>query len=209
MVIGSARTLLALTGIHPRSEKTTQATQDWERQRINDQTLREQFEEDVGALVLLQESLGFDFISDGLLTTEWQDLLTPVIKGVKGLKKGPLVRWFNTNTFYYVPIVEGPLSVDGEKLAKHVANPSIKSNSKVVLVDPLTFVECSEDRHYGGREKLIFAYCDYVIAPLVRGLEKAGVSFCNSPHPAWSPASGERGGAARSFLRSRKDSGPP
>ena len=184
MVIGSARTLLALTGIHPRSEKTAQATQDWERQRINDRALREQFDDDVGALIRLQESLGFDFVSDGLLTTEWQDLLTPLVEGVKGVKKGPLVRWFNTNTFYYVPVVDGPLSVDGGKLAKRLTNSSIRSSSKAVLVDPLTFAECSEDRHYGSREKLIFAYCDCVVAPLARGLEKAGVGCLQFSAPS-------------------------
>jgi len=173
--------LLALTGIHPRSEKTIQATQDWERQRISDAALKREFEEDVGSLLRLQDTLSFDYVSDGQLTTTWQDLLTPITAGVRGVKKGPLVRWFNTNTFYYVPIVEGPLSVDGEELARSVTTS--KSRPKVVLVDPLTFAECSEDRHYGSREALILAYCDGLLAPLLRGLEKEGVAYVQFSAP--------------------------
>jgi len=196
-VIGSTEILLALTGIHPRSEKTTQATQDWERQRIDSAALRRQFDEDVRDLVRLQESLSFDYVSDGQLTSAWQDLLTPIVKSAKGVKKGPLVRWFNTNTFYYVPVVEGPIAIDGERTAR-VLDSGVKTpgRSKVVLVDPLTFVECSDDRHYGSREALMFAYCDQLVAPLVRALQKAGVAYVQFSAPSlaarfrgekWSP----------------------
>jgi methionine synthase II (cobalamin-independent) len=177
--------LLALTGIHPRSEKTTQATQDWERQRIDSAALNRQFEDDVRDLIGLQESLSFDYVSDGQLTTAWQDLLTPIVRGATGVRKGPLVRWFNTNTFYYVPIIEGPISVDRVRMAKTlIAGPIGRARSKVVLADPLTFVECSEDRNYGSREALIFAYCDCVLAPVLRGLESAGVSYVQFSAPS-------------------------
>lgn len=179
-----AKALLSLTGIHPRSEKTAQATQDWERRQLDDAALRRQLDEDVGALVRLQETLSFDYVTDGQLTTEWQDLLTPVTSHAKGVKKGPLVRWFNTNTFYYVPVVDGPLSTDGDRLAAGLTTPYIRTPSKVVLVDPLTFVECSEDRHYGSPEKLALAYCDELLAPLVRGLEKAGVGYVQFSAPS-------------------------
>jgi methionine synthase II (cobalamin-independent) len=180
----TTKILLALTGIHPRSQKTIQTTQDWERQRVSDASLRLQFDEDVEALVRLQESLSFDYVSDGQLTTHWQDLLTPITSCAKGVKKGPLVRWFNTNTFYYVPVVDGPLSVDGARLAREVTTASVRSPSKVVIVDPLTFAECSEDKHYGSRENLIFGYCDGILSPLLRALEKAGVSYVQFSAPS-------------------------
>jgi methionine synthase II (cobalamin-independent) len=129
--------------------------------------------------------LSFDYVSDGQLTIAWQDLLTPVVKAAKGVKKGPLVRWFNTNTFYYVPIIEGPLSIDGSRTAKAVTTESVaKAHSKVVLVDPLTFAECSDDRNYGRRDGLIFAYCDNLLSPLLRGLESMGVGYVQFSAPS-------------------------
>ena len=66
---------------------------------MDGKSLKHSFGEDVHKPIGLQESLGFDYLSDGQLTTNWQDIFRPVTLGVKGLKKGPLVRWFNTNTF--------------------------------------------------------------------------------------------------------------
>jgi len=177
--------LLALTGIHPRSEKTIQATQDWERHRISIGSLRRQFREDVRELVNLQLDLAYDYVSDGQLTSVWQDAFTPFASGVRGLKKGPLVRWFNTNTFYYVPVVEGPISVDGSSAGRLVETEELGgAPSKVVLPDPLTFIESSDDRHYGDRAKLVFAYCDHVLSPLLKALHGIGVQYVQFSAPA-------------------------
>ncbi|MDV3293215.1 MAG: hypothetical protein LYZ70_02995 [Nitrososphaerales archaeon] len=181
----STEILLSLVGIHPRSEKTIQATQDWERERIDSAALRSQFHGDVSELVELQRALSFDYVSDGQLTTKWQDLLTPITTLAKGVKKGPLVRWFNTNTFYYVPIIEGQISVESHLIAASVESDLLgDSPSRVALVDPLTFVECSDDKYYRSREELIFAYCENLLAPLLQELQKVGVKYAQFSAPS-------------------------
>jgi len=37
---------VSLTGLHARNEKTIQATQDWERSRINEEALKATFDKD-------------------------------------------------------------------------------------------------------------------------------------------------------------------
>jgi methionine synthase II (cobalamin-independent) len=113
----------------------------------------------------------------------WQDLLRPITIGTRGIKKGPMVRWFSTNTFYFVPVVTaeiesrgggflvGALGRKGERL-------------KVILPDPLTFADCSDDEHYLSREKLIFAYCDGILAPELAGLSKQGVGYVQFSAPS-------------------------
>ncbi|MDV3244194.1 MAG: hypothetical protein LYZ66_03315 [Nitrososphaerales archaeon] len=177
--------LLALTGIHSRSERTIQATQDWERQRIDSAALKRQFQDDVKDLVELQRSLSFYYFSDGQLTMAWQDLLTPITRGATGVRKGPLVRWFNTNTFYYAPLVEGPISAEGSRITGSVESKLLgQARSKVVLVDPLTFVECSDNRFYRSREELLFAYCDGLLSPTLHALQELGVRYVQFSAPS-------------------------
>lgn len=180
--------LSSLSGIHPRLEDTIQATQDWERGRIDQKLLDECFRFDVAALVELQKRLKFDYLCDGQLTTAWQDMFTPITTGVDGVRKGPMVRWFNTNTFYYVPVIEGPIRARDELLddGRPLLDSSVISGGrgKVVLPDPLTFADCSDNTFYPNREKLMFEYCDQVLRPVLESLSKAGVKYVQFSAPA-------------------------
>ena len=60
---------LSLTGLHARNESTIQATQDWERGRIDSALLNAAFRDDTASLVRLQKEVGADYVSDGQMTT--------------------------------------------------------------------------------------------------------------------------------------------
>ncbi len=176
---------VSLTGLHARNEKTIQATQDWERSRIDDISLKDAFDKDCDSLVELQKHVGAEYITDGQITLAWQDLFRPISAGFEGLEPGPMVRWFNTNTFFYTPIVKGAISSDGKVLSKAVERRFVNHGSslKVILPDPLTFVDLAEDRHYGSREKLLFAYTDALRVEL-RGLSSIGVKYVQFSAPS-------------------------
>lgn len=199
-----------MTGIHARSESTIQATQDWERGRISSSSLSSAFKEDCDSLAALQEEVGTDYTSDGQMTMGWQDFLRPLTNGFDGIKKGAMVRWYNTNTFYYTPIVQGPLSSSGDavwsKLEKRFAK---RGNLRVALPDPLTFSELAEDHFYGSTEKLLFAYADALNAEL-KTLQKNGVAYVQFSSPALvarfreKPLSKQRLGQLGEALRAAK-----
>lgn len=176
---------VSLTGLHARNERTIQATQDWERSRINEVTLKESFDKDCDSLVDLQKKVGAEYITDGQITLAWQDLFRPISSGFEGLEPGPMVRWFNTNTFFYTPIVKGPISSDGKALSKAVERRFAERGShlKVILPDPLTFAELAEDRHYRSKEKLLFAYTDALRGEL-QGLSSIGVKYVQFSAPS-------------------------
>jgi len=176
---------VSMTGLHARNEKTIQATQDWERSRINEVTLKESFDKDCDAVVELQKRVGADYITDGQITLAWQDLFRPISSGFEGLEPGPMVRWFNTNTFFYTPMVKGAISSDGKVLSKAIERRFVNHGSslKIILPDPLTFAELAEDRHYGSKEKLQFAYADAIRGEL-RGLSSLGVKYVQFSAPS-------------------------
>jgi methionine synthase II (cobalamin-independent) len=175
---------LSLTGLHARNESTIQATQDWERGRIDSGTLNAAFRSDSDSLVALQKEAGADYLSDGQFTTGWQDFLRPLTNGLEGVKKGAMVRWYNTNTFYYTQIITGPLSGNGNAFWSKVERRFLKQGKfRVSIPDPLTLSELAEDHHYGSREKLLFAYADVLNKELLT-LEKNGVSYVQFSSPA-------------------------
>jgi 5-methyltetrahydropteroyltriglutamate--homocysteine methyltransferase len=154
--------LVALTGLHSRSEETAQATQDWERKRIDEKSLKLAFEKDCDSIVRLEKKAGARYVTDGQITLAWQDLFRPITEGFEGVSPGPMVRWFNTNTFFFAPVVSGAISTDGEAIWKAVEKRFVGHGSrlKVIVPDPLTFAELAEDKHYRSREALLFAYAD-------------------------------------------------
>lgn len=176
---------VGLTGMHARNEKTIQATQDWERSRINDVTLKERLDKDCDSLVDLQKEVGAEFVTDGQISLAWQDHFRPISAGFEGLAPGPMVRWFNTNTFFYKPIVKGAISSSGKVLSRAIEKRFVNHGSslKMIIPDPLTFAELAEDGHYSSKEKLQFAYADALRREL-RGLSSLGVRYVQFSAPS-------------------------
>jgi methionine synthase II (cobalamin-independent) len=144
------------------------------------------FDADCDSIVGLQRKVGVKYATDGQLTLAWQDIFRPISKGFDGLEPGPMVRWFNTNTFFFTPIVNGPVSSDGKVLLKAVEKKFVKngqSEFKIIIPDPLTFAELADDRHYKNKEKLLFAYSDALNGEL-RALSSAGAKYVQFSAPS-------------------------
>ena len=175
---------LSLTGVHARNESTIQATQDWERGRIDSLLLRAAFKDDTESLVRLQQEVGTDYISDGQITIAWQDFLRPITSGFSGVKKGAMVRWYNTNTFYQTPIVSGEIGSSGHGIWAKIERRFVRRGKfRIALPDPLTFSELAEDTHYHNPEKVLFAYAEALNGE-IKTLEKNGVDYVQFSSPA-------------------------
>jgi 5-methyltetrahydropteroyltriglutamate--homocysteine methyltransferase len=99
--------------------------------------------------------------------------------------KGPLVRWFNTNTFYYTPVVKDEISTDGKAIWRRIEKRFLKRDNhfKIILPDPLTFSELAEDSYYRNPEELLFAYAD-ALGEEIRFLEKQGAAYVQLSSPS-------------------------
>ncbi|RLF28950.1 MAG: hypothetical protein DRJ99_03965 [Thermoplasmata archaeon] len=99
---------IQLTGIFPRSNELIRATWDYEKGKIDKETLENKIEKDTKRIIELQLQTGFRYITDGMLL--WQDLFRPFVENIEGISPGPLTRWFNNNTFFRKPIIDNKLS---------------------------------------------------------------------------------------------------
>ncbi|MEO0148475.1 MAG: hypothetical protein ABIL16_04395 [candidate division WOR-3 bacterium] len=86
---------ISLNGKYPRSEGLVKITRDYDRGRVDYDTLMEGYRRDYEDLLKLQE--GLDMVSDGLLI--WDDIIRPISQFVEGAEVGGLIRYFETNTF--------------------------------------------------------------------------------------------------------------
>jgi 5-methyltetrahydropteroyltriglutamate--homocysteine methyltransferase len=165
-----------LGGIHPRSEQLIDLTRSYDRGKTDRQSLEEQFEQDTRELVGLEEEAGFESFTDGAL--QWQDQLRPVVESLEGVTTGTRYsRWFDTNTFYKKPTVNGKIGLAQFDQRKFIRTDLLPRSKiwKVTLVGPYTFSELADNLHYNSRSDLLsdLAQAEHEI---IQRLAAAGVS---------------------------------
>ena len=164
-----------LTGIHARSERLVDATRAYDKGELSAASLEEEFRRDAKDLLATERESGLSLLSDGLL--KWQDLLRPITELTDGVKPGPYARWFETNTFYRKPVVDGELEYSGGITRfTHLGLVPRGSRALAVLPGPCTMALLSEDRYYRRADELMFAFADVLVAAAAE-LTKAGAEL--------------------------------
>jgi 5-methyltetrahydropteroyltriglutamate--homocysteine methyltransferase len=141
--------------------------------------------EDEVTIEVLQEQAeaGLDLVSDGHI--RWEDEQTYIARSLSGVSINGLIRWFDTNTYYRQPVIEGavawrePITVrDYQFAAEHSAKPV-----KAVLTGPYTLARLSVDEHYKSIEKLAMAFAE-ALNQEAKALQQAGATFIQFNEPA-------------------------
>ena len=165
-----------LGGIYPRSEQLIDLTRSYDRAKIDVDTVKKQIELDTLELVTLQDDSGFETFSDGAFA--WQDQLRPVVESLEGVTTGTRYdRWFDTNTFYKKPTIEGKIGVHTFEPKNFVRTDLLARTKgwKVTLPGPYTFSELSENLHYANQSDLLSAVA-VAEHDIIKRLKDAGVS---------------------------------
>ncbi|HVL88568.1 MAG TPA: hypothetical protein VM681_11285 [Candidatus Thermoplasmatota archaeon] len=171
----------ALSGIHARSEELVAATRDHDRRRIDDAALDRVRSRDVKALLALQKKLAIDPVTDGEFAT--QDIFRPFAESVPGLEVGSLTRYFDNNTFYKRPVVNGALAASKRPVVTTLAPRPKAVAWKAFLPSPYAFAKMCDDRHYGSSVELIAAFGE-VLAKEAARIHAAGPSWIQLTDPA-------------------------
>lgn len=165
-------------GIYPRSEQVVAATRGLDRGRVDQAAVDAAFSEDLAGLVRAQQQAGLDFFSDGLL--RWQDIFRPLMGGLGPIKPEPLVRWFDTNTFFREPDLSGPLpslkAADGILPDRSLPPPRVAT-----LPSPYMFSRAARtDR---DRNRLMVELAQNVLRPAAQAAVKAGAELIHLEEP--------------------------
>jgi 5-methyltetrahydropteroyltriglutamate--homocysteine methyltransferase len=171
----------SVSGNLPRPQELIAKTRAYDRAKLSEEELEAAYLEATKRVIGGQA--GLTHVTDGLL--KWQDLLRPFTQGLGGVSVGPMARWFNNNTFYKVPIVEGPITYSGqvtERLCYRKLLPK-GATLKAVLPAPYTFAALADDRHYGDKAKLQTDYAKALNAE-AKHLEEQGYGYIQLSDPA-------------------------
>jgi 5-methyltetrahydropteroyltriglutamate--homocysteine methyltransferase len=144
-----------LTGPFPRDETLVRATREFDRRRIGPESLEAAYAEAEEAVTSLEREAGFATVTGGYL--RWPDLLRPFAESWEGFTIGPLTRWFETNTFFRQPVLQGPPLRRAGAFVRHLPPPvaSDLAHARVLLPGPYTFAGLVENRSGETNEALV------------------------------------------------------
>lgn len=168
----------------PGGQELRRALHRLDRGESDAKAIESVIEQVTRAAIREMETAGIDVINDGQI--RWDDLFSPFAKAWKGVSRGPLERFYDNNTYFRQPVIEGKIQTDGRTLTHDlaVALSIAKQPVKAAVCGPLTFATLTaEDRAYGSLEERTLAIAD-ALAVEVKALGAAGATLVDIEDPA-------------------------
>jgi Methionine synthase II (cobalamin-independent) len=115
-------------GIFPKSDDLRKGMRDFSKGKISKEEFESLLKKEYNHLINLLNSCNLSYIYDGLLV--WFDLLRP-FTNYEGIELGTLIRWFETNTFYRMPVIKSKIKLEKPVLINYFYNElkNIKNSS--------------------------------------------------------------------------------
>ena len=155
-----------------------------DRGEIGDADLDKVFDEATRDAIAEIEAAGIDVTNDAQM--RWDDLLSPFARTWSGVEPGPLERFYDNNTYFRQPVIDGPIQTDGLSLVRDYtfAKGIAKSQLKAAMPGPLTFATlAARDEQYHTFEARTLAVAD-AMAREIAGLKAAGAPMIDIEDPA-------------------------
>lgn len=179
-------------GLYPRSERVVAATRSLDRGRVDSSAVDDAFRGDEARFVEVQQQAGVDFFSDGLI--RWQDIFRPLSEAGGPMRSAPLVRWFDTNTFFRAPDLSQPGTAPQPEA--FVPSRTVPRPTVVSFPSPYMF---SRAARVGSRDRnaVMVELAQRMLAPAIKAAAASGARLIHLEEPwlayfgieneAWSP----------------------
>jgi len=124
-----------------------------DRGEISQEELETIIQKNIERVVREQIGADIDLPTDGLI--RWTDLFSPFVQAWDGITRRGIHRFYNTNTLYGEPVVEGDLQFNPSKtLGDFKFALSVSENVKATLPGVFTFAASCVDTFYQDEKKL-------------------------------------------------------
>jgi len=167
----------------PRPPKLRSAIARFDRGEIGADELRRVEDEVTVEVIGEQAQAGLDIITDGQI--RWEDDQTYFARRMDGFSISGLIRYFDTNTYYRQPVVEGPVRWRESAVAGDYEFAAVQSPApvKAAVTGPYTLAALSANHHYGSLRELVLALATE-LRNEVLALERAGAPVIQVNEPA-------------------------
>jgi len=155
-----------------------------DRGEIGDADLGKVYDEVTRAAIGEIEAAGVDVTNDGQI--RWDDLLSPFARAWSGVQPGPLERFYDNNTYFRQPVIDGRIETDGRSLVRDFsfAQGIAKTKLKAAIPGPLTFATlAARDEQYRSLDERVLAIAD-AARKEIAGLKAAGATMIDIEDPA-------------------------
>lgn len=167
----------------PRPARLRNAINRFDRGEISLEELRAVEDEVTREVINEQVEAGLDLITDGQI--RWEDDQTYVARRLNGVSINGLTRFFDSNTYYREPVVQGPVAwTEPATVADYLFAAEYSPRPvKAVLPGPYTLARLSRDEHYRSLEGCVMAYAE-ALNHEARALQEAGAPMIQLNEPA-------------------------
>lgn len=134
----------------------------------------------IGEVIDEQKRAGIEVLTDGQLI--WHDFLLTIASRLEGFEMNGLVRYFDNNLYYRIPIAKGKVRRTKKILYDFEIAFEIEKNVKAVL-SCYTVAKLSRNNYYSRFEDFVWDVCK-AIKEEIKELEKMGVRYVQIDEPA-------------------------
>lgn len=153
--------MLTGMGSYPRTGDTTElqrlrrAIHRFDRSEIDRDDLNAVADDVTAEVIREQVQAGLDWVTDGCI--RWEDMVSHVANKLPNVRRGGLLRYFDSNTYVRQPVVTGPVGWEQPVVAAETAFAVAESpkSVKAVVTGPYTVAKYCDDQHYGALEPLV------------------------------------------------------
>ncbi len=127
-----------------------------------------------------QKKAGIEILTDGQLM--WHDFLLTIVSRLEGFEMNGLVRYFDNNLYYRIPIAKGKVKRVKKILYDFEVAFEIERNVKPVL-SCYTIAKLSKNEYYSKFDEFLWDICK-AIKEEIKELERMGVKYVQIDEPA-------------------------
>ncbi len=170
-------------GGYPRSRVVRRVLRDYEKGLLGYGELERVVGEATALIIGSQLSSGLDYVVDGMV--DWHDIFRPFVESWRNVTVSGLLRYFDNNFFYRIPVFIGEPEANKFVWAPRVrryAPLAEPSKLKIVIPGPVTFTSMSINKSGYSREELAEAIAK-LLANEVKAAVEAGASMVQVDEP--------------------------
>ncbi|MDQ6832758.1 MAG: hypothetical protein M3008_05110 [Chloroflexota bacterium] len=153
--------ILTGMGSYPRVGDTTELQRlrrgihRFDRKEIDRDDLNAIADDVTAEVIREQARAGLDWVTDGCI--RWEDMVSHVANKLPNVRRGGLLRYFDSNTYVRQPVVTGSVGWVQPVVAAESAFAVAESPKpvKAVVTGPYTVAKFCDDQHYGALEPLV------------------------------------------------------
>lgn len=172
-------------GSYPRPIWLRRTIKLWKSGRLEDEHMKEAFNDAVVSVLRDQEAAGIDIPSDGEQRRD--EMVEYFAERIGGFKFYDPIRIWG-NAYYRKPAVHAPLQYNGNMVVEEfrfLRSASTKPVVKITITGPYTIADWSFNEYYSTKEELTFEIAKIVNREL-KALEEAGAIYVQIDEPALS-----------------------